>query len=120
MALFSRKKDAVPTPTQGGALPEHAVILHYKLSDDDYGTEQEREGVYELQDRLRRAIRAASAGEFDGNEIGGGKAVLYMYGHDKDRLWSAVEAEARGCPFRPAYALLRAGGPGTTPEQVHL
>jgi hypothetical protein len=43
-----------------------------------------------------------------------------MYGPDKDRLWSAVEGELRAFPLRPAYALLRGGGPETMPEQIHL
>lgn len=120
MGLFSRKKDAAPTAAEGAGAEEHAVIIHYKLRDDDYGTEDERKAVYDLQERLEQAIETAGAGEFDGNEFGGGEAVLYMYGPDKDRLWSAVEAEARGCRLRPAYALLRAGGPDTPPEQVHL
>ena len=101
----------------GGA--EHSVVLHYKLSDEEYGTQAEREAIYGLQDRLAKVIEVARAGDFDGNEFGGGKAVLYMYGPDKERLWSVVETEARRFPLRPAFALLR-GGPETTPNQVHL
>lgn len=118
MGMFSRKK--APAPAERDVAEEHAVIVYYKLSDNEYGTEDEREVVYDLEGRLERAIEAAGAGEFDGNEFGGGKAVLYMYGPDKDRLWDAVEAEARGCRLRPAYALLRAGGPDAASEQVHL
>ena len=99
---------------------EHCVQLHFRLSDDTYGSEHEREAVYALQEQLDAAIAEADAGEFDGNEFGGGKAVLFMYGPDKDRLWSAVEPIAREFPMRPAFALLRAGGPDMRPEQVHL
>ncbi len=121
MALFSRKeKSAPPAPAEAAAVEEHAVILHYRMTDDEHGTEQEREVIFDLEGRLEQAIEAADAGEFDGNVFGGGEVVLYMYGPDKERLWRAVEADARACPLRPAYALLRAGGPDTTPEQVLL
>lgn len=121
MALFGRKKQiAATSPASAPAAEEHAVILHYKLSDDTYGSVEERESVFELEERLGASIEAAEAGEFDGNEFGGGEAVLYMYGPDKDRLWRAIESAAREFPLRPAYALLRAGGPDTSPEQVHL
>lgn len=122
MALFGkkRKQDAATSAAGPPAAEEHAVILHYKLSDDEYGSEDERESIYELEERLGESIEAARAGEFDGNEFGGGEAVLYMYGPDKDQLWRAVESAAREFPLRPAYALLRAGGPDTSPEQVHL
>lgn len=120
MGFFNRKQGPGVDDAGASADEEHCVQLHFRLSDDDYGSEAEREAVYALQEQLRAAIVQAHAGEFDGNEFGGGKAVLYMYGPDKDRLWAAVEPAAREFPLRPAFALLRAGGPDTPPEQVHL
>ena len=60
--------------------PEHAVLVHLKLSDSGFGTEAEREALFELEQRLERAILAAAVGEFDGNEVGEGLCTLYMYG----------------------------------------
>lgn len=96
------------------------MLLHFALADDEFGTEQEREAVFALEERLERAIRASGAGELDGNEFGGGEAVIYMYGSDKDRLWAAVEPVVRGFPLRPGFALLRPGGPEVDPERVDL
>jgi hypothetical protein len=118
MGLFKKSKH--PRAEDKGGIEEHAVIVHYQLTGEEYGTEDEREAVYALEERLEKAIQAAGAGEFDGNEFGDGEAVLYMYGPDKDLLWSVVETEVRKFPWRPAYALLRAGGPETSSEQVHL
>ena len=112
MPLFRKKRTG---PSQ-----EHAVILHYRLSGDEFGTDEEREAVRDLEGRLEAAVVAAGAGEYDGNEFGQGEVVLYLYGSDKDRLWAAVEQEAREFPLRPAFALLRAGGPDVAPEQVNL
>ena len=90
------------------------------MSDNEFGNKEQREAVFEFENRLEAAIGAADAGELDGNEFGGGEAVLYLYGPDKDRLWAAVESEVRQFPLRPAYALLRAGGPEAAPERIDL
>jgi hypothetical protein len=89
--------------------PEHAVIVHYALSGDRYGEEHERDAVYALEVRLAQAIDAADAGEFDGNEFGGGQAVLYAYGPNATHLFTAMEPHLRAFPARPAHAILRFG-----------
>jgi hypothetical protein len=107
MGMFKRrdkKESSAPAP-------EHAVIVHYSLSGEELGSVQEREAIFALEDRLIRAIEAADAGEFDGNEFGGGEAVLYAYGPDADALFRAMEQDLRAFPARPAHALLRFGGP---------
>jgi hypothetical protein len=102
---FKRKR-----PTSAAVEPpEHAVIVHFKLSDDEHGTLAEREGVFALEDQLERAIQSMAVGEFDGNEFGGGEAVLYAYGPDADALFEAMEAPLRAFPSRPAFAILRYG-----------
>jgi len=89
--------------------PEHAVLITYALSGDGFGAEGEREAIYALEYRLVEAIEAADAGEFDGNEFGGGKVVLYAYGPDASRLFTAMEPQLRAFPARPAHAVLRFG-----------
>ena len=51
-------------------------------------------------------------GEVGGNEYGGGEVVLYAYGLDASRLFSAVEAELRAFSARPAHVVLRNGESG--------
>ena len=48
-------------------------------------------------------------GEFDGNEFGGGEAVLYAYDPNADALFRAMEPPLRAFPARPAFAILRYG-----------
>ncbi|GAA4618494.1 hypothetical protein GCM10023195_83150 [Actinoallomurus liliacearum] len=88
---------------------EHAVIVHLKLSDDGYGSEDERATTRALEKRLAAAIERASAGDLDGNEFGGGEAVLYAYGPHGGDLFTAMEPTLRGSGFRPAYAIVRYG-----------
>jgi hypothetical protein len=86
--LFGTRRP-VPAP------PEHAVIAHLALSDDEFGSAEERDSIHELSTELERCIRDAGVGECDGDEIGGGECTLYMYGTDADLLFSAVERRLR-------------------------
>lgn len=88
---------------------EHAVLVTYALCGDGFGAEDERKAIYALERRLVEAIEAADAGEFDGNEFGGGEVVLYAYGPDASRLFTAMEPQLRAFPMRPAHAVLRFG-----------
>lgn len=72
---------------EGGA--EHAVITRYRLAGDGVGGPSERAAIREAQGRLTEAIERAGVGEFDGNECGGGEAVLYAYGPDAERSTTA-------------------------------
>jgi hypothetical protein len=88
---------------------EHAVVINYRLSGDEYGSAEEREGVFALENRLEALIEQHGIGEFDGNEFGGGEAVLYCYGPDANRLFATIENEVRSFAARPAYVTLRYG-----------
>jgi hypothetical protein len=100
MGLFNRTRQNVS---------QQAVIVHYRLSDDEYGLTEEREAVFRLEDRLESLIDGHQVGQFDGNEFGAGEVVLYCYGPDADRLFDAIEQELRSFAARPAYATLRYG-----------
>ena len=74
---------------------EHSVIIHFQYENTDLTD------LFELEDRLTKAIEAAGAGEFDGNEIAddGSDAFLFMYGPDADKLYSAIEKELKKTGF---------------------
>lgn len=118
MRIFGREN------RKGQALPpEHAVIARFRLSDDDFGTVNEREALFELEDSLRGAIEAARVGELDGHEFGGGEAVVFMYGPDADRLFSTVAALLRSHGSGPASCTLRYGpasDPGSDERLIDL
>jgi hypothetical protein len=105
VALFRRKKARPEVPSH----PEHAVTTHLPLSDDEFGTPEEREAIHELEGRIEEAV-AEIGGEHDGDEFGGGEAVLFTYGPDADRLFAAVARCLEGFPIRPGtYAVKRYG-----------
>ena len=102
---------------------EHAVIVHLKLGDDRYGSEDERAAVRTLKQTLAAAIDDADAGELDGNEFGGGEAVLYAYGPHAGDLFTAMERALRDSSIRPAYAIVRYGSaadPQCREDVIHL
>ncbi|WP_428954611.1 hypothetical protein [Streptomyces sp. cg35] len=87
--------------------PEQAVIAHYRLSDDQYGSPAERAAIYNAERAMTSAVEAAGVGEVDGNEFGGGEAVLYAHGTDARALFKVMEPTLRSLPFRPAHVVLR-------------
>lgn len=102
-----------PAPPSGGKashVPEHAVIVHLKLSNAAFGTKEEMDAIHALSDRLEAKILEARAGEFDGDEFGQGECTLYMYGPNADLLFAAVEDEIRASPLsRGGWVIKRYG-----------
>lgn len=76
-------------------MTEQAVIAHLSLSGGEFGEGSEREEVRALEQSIERVLDASGGGELDGNEFGGGEAILYMYGPDAGLLFSAVEPVLR-------------------------
>lgn len=89
---------------------EHAIIAHLPLIEDPFGSEREREAVTDLAGELQHAIDKYGVGEFDGEEFGGGRCLLYMYGPDADRLFGVVEPILKAAPLsRGGFAIKRYG-----------
>lgn len=88
---------------------EQAVIARYRLTGEGFGSASDRALVRGAERALRDAIEAAGVGEFDGDEVGGGEAVLYAYGPDADALFAVMAPVLRDVPLRPAQVSLRYG-----------
>ena len=100
---------------------QDAVLVYLKLSDDNFGTTEEREQIFELEDRLEAAIERHNAGELDGDEFGGGFGTLYLYGTSAKGLFDAISEEVRTFPKRAgSYAIKRYGAPGAGEERIAL
>ena len=101
--LFGKSK-----PNQD--LPEHALIVTLKLSNDEHGSDEERNQIHELTDKFDLAINEAGVGEFDGDKFGDGNCILYMYGTDVDRLFAIVDPLLRASQLaKGAIAIKRYG-----------
>jgi hypothetical protein len=100
--LAERIIDIEPLPDSN-----HAVIITIKLSDDAFGTEDERDKVYELEDTLEAIL--SEQDEVDGHDFGGGEASIYLYGPDADALYKVTQPVLRRTSFKAMTALLRYG-----------
>ncbi len=105
-------------------MAEQAVLVYFNLSDMGFGTEEEREAIRELSDRIEQEVEREGVGEFDGDEFGGGQCTLFMYGPDADALFAAIEQILRESPLtRGAHVIKRYGevlDPGAKKVRVDL
>lgn len=89
---------------------EQAVIAHLRMKEGQFGSSKEREAVSTLEQQLEQAISDGSAGEFDGEEFGDNKCVLFMYGPSADRLFAIIEPILKAHPLASGgYAIKRYG-----------
>ena len=66
---------------------EQAVIVHLPFDEENSSLDD----IYKLEEMLEKAIENAEVSEFDGDEVGEGECVLYMYGPDADRLFEVAQ-----------------------------
>lgn len=89
---------------------QHAVIAHIRLNENQFGSQRERAELSTLAEALERVIDEKQVGEFDGEEFGDGRCVMYMYGSDADRLFDAVEPILKATPLaRGGFVIKRYG-----------
>ncbi|WP_257168372.1 hypothetical protein [Bradyrhizobium sp. SRS-191] len=103
---------------------EQAVIVHLPLKEGQFGSERECADIADLADRLSKAIDDHNVGEFDGDEFGGGRCVLYMYGPNADRLFEVIAPVLKTTPsVRGGFVIKRYGearDPAATEVRVNL
>jgi len=63
-----------------------SLIVAINLCSGGMGDKEERGRIIALEEQLSAAIENSSAGEFDGDEFGGGICTIYMYGPSAERL----------------------------------
>ena len=89
---------------------EQAVIVHLRLCDAGFGTLEERKALLILQDQMHEAIVKNSVGVFDGDELGQGECVIFMYGPDANLLYDAIEPLLKSNPVASdGFAIKRYG-----------
>jgi hypothetical protein len=100
---------------------DHAVLVFLKLSDEGFGELDEREQIFDVEEKLEAAVSRNRIGEYDGHEFGQGWGKLYLYGPDARTLADAVLPILKDAkPRTGSYVVLRFGGPGASEERVPL
>lgn len=106
---------ATPAPADDAPkmdVPQHALLIDIGLSDAAFGTPEEREAVFELEDGLIEAMSVEPSIEVDGHEFGEGIGRVYVYGPDADRMFALAEPSLRAFAAPKKKITRRYGPPG--------
>ncbi|OHB59126.1 MAG: hypothetical protein A2Y12_12920 [Planctomycetes bacterium GWF2_42_9] len=90
--FFRLKTNKIKKNTEG-------VVVYIKLSDDEFGSNEERDEILKLGNMIEESVVAEKAGEYDGNEFGEGQGALYFYGNDRDRLFEIIASSLEKIKF---------------------
>jgi len=67
--------------TNGGDLDQQqSLIIKVKLSDDAYGSPDERALLADIEEAIQSRLADGGAGVFDGDEFGDGCCTILLYG----------------------------------------
>lgn len=92
---------------------EQDLLVVLPLSNRSMGTAADRLAIEALSDELSEVLEQSGAGEFDGDEIGGGSCTLFFAGPDPRRILQVIQPVLRRSPFgRGAEAILGYGDDG--------
>lgn len=118
MSIFQRIINIFSKPVKQSV--EQAVLIHLDgvgLSPEIY----ENNDLATLEDQLIEALKKNEIGEFDGNEIGGGEAIIFLYGPDAEKIFAEIEAVLRSYPLcQNARIIIRFGPPGAPQREVRI
>ncbi len=92
---------------------EQAVLVYVEGEDLDESIP--------VQEELFALLENSDIGIFDGNEVGGGQLVLFLYGPDAEALFKFVEPTLRASEFcKGARVVIRWGQPGAPKRELTL
>lgn len=86
---------------------EQDLLVVLALSNRAMGTSRERAEIEAFADQLEAAVTEAGAGEYDGDEFGGGECTLFFCGPDVDRLLAVLQPLLRRSPLCRGGHLVR-------------
>lgn len=96
--------------------PRVDVLLHLRLSDDATDAATERDALFQLDD----AIDNRFGEEYDGDDIGEGKAMVHLVpkGDPDELLKEVVQMIPKGLLRTGSYAVVMTGGRDEDHERV--
>ncbi|GLH75432.1 hypothetical protein SSBR45G_03400 [Bradyrhizobium sp. SSBR45G] len=99
---------------------EQAVIAYIPLRKGSFVSEHECAEIADLTAKLQQAIDHHGVGEFDGDEFGGGRCVLFMYGRDADQLFGVVAPILKAVPLTRGGFVIKRYGEAKDPDAVEV
>lgn len=93
--LFGKK----PIPAPAAANENNQLVrIEIPLLDGGFGSNEERDRLFELEDELADLLANSGQGELDGNEIGGGEYSIWLYGPSAQRLFDLIRPQLPPMP----------------------
>lgn len=77
--------------TTNNAPRRGAVTVHLKLKQGAYGSQEERDAISELTDRLDKFLIMNELGSYDGDEFGSNECLLFMYSDNPETLYKEIK-----------------------------
>lgn len=113
MGLRDRFLNSKLSPTVAEKVEDQAILV--------YINSENLEGSIPVQEKLFELLENEDLGMFDGNEVGGGQLILFLYGPDAELLFKHIEPTLRADAFcHGAKVIIRWGGPGAPQREVIL
>lgn len=103
---MARPRDDLDDDDDSGS-DEQDLLVVLRLSNRQMGTAAERAEIEAFADQLEAAITEAGAGEYDGDEIGGGECILFFCGPDAERLQRVLQPPLKKSPLCRGGHLVR-------------
>jgi len=89
---------------------EQAVIIQLPLSKE-LGSVSEVKSIHKIEDKIRQLLRRENVGELDGDEIGCGHCLIFLYGQDADKIVAVIEPVLKTWQALKGGTLTRRYGP---------
>jgi hypothetical protein len=116
--------DTNPSPSSddadGEEIPDERprVTVWIRLGDASFTNEREQQRVFQLENRIIKAVEDAGAGTYDTNELVNGAFGMRLVG-DPDAL-VAVVRPMLGREPAGSYLTVRPGGSNTSEERIEI
>lgn len=89
---------------------EQAVIIRVLLSDQ-FGRVEEIESIHEMEGKIAQLLIREKVGILDGDDLGEGHCIIYLYGQDADKIAAVINPVLTGWQALKGGTVTRRYGP---------
>jgi hypothetical protein len=117
--IFGRTEEDVEGPDEPITEDRQSVVAWVRLGDRDFENEREQQRLFELENRLMRALEASGEGSYDTNDLAPGFFRMTMLGPDANRIVEIVLPLLRDTA-PGSYLAVRRGPSGSSEERLEI
>ena len=117
--ILGRDDTETEGPEESVPDDRQSVVAWIRLGDRDFENEREQQRLFELENRVMRAIETSGTGTYDTNDLAPGFFRMTMLGPDADHIVEVVTPLLRSTP-PGSYLAVRRGPSGGSEERVEI